>query len=29
LVGNYFNHPRADNDPHGIGAFLTMWEGMQ
>jgi unsaturated rhamnogalacturonyl hydrolase len=29
LVGNYFNHPQADNDPHGIGAFLVMWEGMQ
>jgi unsaturated rhamnogalacturonyl hydrolase len=29
LVGNYLNHPRADNDPHGIGAFLMMWEGMQ
>jgi unsaturated rhamnogalacturonyl hydrolase len=29
LVGNYFNHPRADNEPHGIGIFLLMWEGMQ
>ena len=29
LVGTYFNHGRADNDPHGIGTFLLMWEGMQ
>jgi unsaturated rhamnogalacturonyl hydrolase len=29
LVGNYFNHARSDNDSHGIGAFLLMWEGMQ
>lgn len=29
LVGNYFNHPRADNDPHGVGVFILMWEGMQ
>lgn len=29
LVGNYFNHARADNEPHGVGIFLLMWEGMQ
>jgi unsaturated rhamnogalacturonyl hydrolase len=29
LVGNYYHHGVADNDPHGIGAFLLMWEGMQ
>ncbi len=29
LVGNYYHHARSDNDPHGIGAFLLMWEGMQ
>lgn len=29
LVGNYFNHTRADNDPHGVGVFVLMWEGMQ
>jgi unsaturated rhamnogalacturonyl hydrolase len=29
LVGNYYHHAKSDNDPHGIGAFLLMWEGMQ
>jgi unsaturated rhamnogalacturonyl hydrolase len=29
LVGNYFGHGVASNDPHGIGAFILMWEGMQ
>ncbi len=29
LVANYFDHARADNEPHGIGIFLLMWEGMQ
>jgi len=29
LVGNYFNHGQASNDPHGIGSFILMWEGMQ
>jgi unsaturated rhamnogalacturonyl hydrolase len=29
VVGNYYHHGRADNDNHGIGAFLLMWEGLQ
>jgi hypothetical protein len=29
LVGTYYHHPKSDNDPHGIGAFLLMWEGLQ
>jgi unsaturated rhamnogalacturonyl hydrolase len=29
LVGNYYGHGVSDNDPHGIGAFIMMWEGMQ
>jgi len=29
LVGTYYHHGVSDNDPHGIGAFLLMWEGMQ
>jgi unsaturated rhamnogalacturonyl hydrolase len=29
LVGNYYGHGVASNDPHGIGAFLLMWEGLQ
>jgi len=28
-VADYLSHPTASNDPHGIGAFLLMWEGMQ
>ena len=29
IVGTYYNHGIASNDPHGIGAFILMWEGMQ
>src|SRR5262249_48864178 len=29
LVGNYYGHAVASNDPHGIGAFILMWEGLQ
>jgi unsaturated rhamnogalacturonyl hydrolase len=29
LVGNYYHHGVASNDPHGVGAFLLMWEGLQ
>ncbi|HVY25320.1 MAG TPA: glycoside hydrolase family 88 protein [Polyangiaceae bacterium] len=29
LVGNYYHHGVASNDPHGVGAFVLMWEGMQ
>ena len=28
-VANYFSHPTATNDQHGVGAFMVMWEGMQ
>jgi unsaturated rhamnogalacturonyl hydrolase len=28
-VADYYSHPRASNDPHGIGSFILMWEGMQ
>ena len=28
-VTDYFSHPTASNDLHGIGSFLLMWEGMQ
>jgi unsaturated rhamnogalacturonyl hydrolase len=28
-VTDYFSHPTASNDQHGIGSFLLMWEGMQ
>jgi unsaturated rhamnogalacturonyl hydrolase len=28
-VADYYSHSRADNDPHGVGAFVLMWEGMQ
>jgi len=28
-VADYFSHPTADNDQHGVGAFMLMWEGMQ
>jgi unsaturated rhamnogalacturonyl hydrolase len=28
-VSDYYSHARASNDPHGIGAFVLMWEGMQ
>ncbi|MGB8296788.1 MAG: glycoside hydrolase family 88 protein [Polyangia bacterium] len=28
-VTDYFSHPSASNDQHGIGSFLLMWEGMQ
>jgi unsaturated rhamnogalacturonyl hydrolase len=29
VVGGYYNHGRASNDPHGVGAFLLMWEALQ
>jgi len=29
VVGGYYNHGRATNDRHGVGAFILMWEGMQ
>ena len=29
LVGNYYDHGVASNDPHGVGAFILMWEGLQ
>jgi unsaturated rhamnogalacturonyl hydrolase len=29
IVGTYYNHGIASNDPHGIGAFILMWEGLQ
>ena len=28
-VADYFSHPTATNDQHGVGAFIVMWEGMQ
>jgi unsaturated rhamnogalacturonyl hydrolase len=28
-VADYLTHATASNDPHGIGSFLLMWEGMQ
>ena len=28
-VTDYFSHATASNDPHGVGSFLLMWEGMQ
>jgi unsaturated rhamnogalacturonyl hydrolase len=28
-VTDYFTHPTASNDQHGIGSFLLMWEALQ
>ena len=28
-VADYFSHPTANNDQHGVGSFMLMWEGMQ
>jgi len=28
-VTDYLSHATASNDPHGVGSFLLMWEGMQ